>query len=165
MTVDVKTVRGRRTLTFRSLDEVLADAEQLAASPHTKTLGNWSLGQLLMHLAGTMNDSIDGIRFQGPLFFRLIGPWIKGFIWKRGLPLGFRVPKDLEPGAFPAPSSLPDALDKMRTATQRLKQERAAARHPVLGPLTHDEWILLHLRHAEMHLSFAVPGSVVEQPA
>jgi hypothetical protein len=33
------------------------------------------------------------------------------------------------------------------------------ARHPVLGKLTHEEWTQLHLRHAELHLSFAVPVS------
>jgi hypothetical protein len=29
------------------------------------------------------------------------------------------------------------------------------ARHPVLGKLTHDQWKQIHLRHAELHLSFA----------
>jgi hypothetical protein len=26
--------------------------------------------------------------------------------------------------------------------------------HALFGPLTHDEWIAQHLRHAELHLSF-----------
>lgn len=40
MTVDTKTVQGRRELKFQSFDEVLADAEKLVSSPNTKTLGN-----------------------------------------------------------------------------------------------------------------------------
>jgi hypothetical protein len=43
MPVDTKTVPGRRELVFRSLDEVVADAETLVASPNTKMLGNWPL--------------------------------------------------------------------------------------------------------------------------
>ncbi len=29
--------------------------------------------------------------------------------------------------------------------------------HPAFGKMNHDEWTKLHLRHSEMHLSFAVP--------
>jgi hypothetical protein len=28
--------------------------------------------------------------------------------------------------------------------------------NPSMGPLSHDEWIQVHLRHAELHLSFLV---------
>ncbi|MFN5799079.1 MAG: DUF1569 domain-containing protein [Planctomyces sp.] len=31
------------------------------------------------------------------------------------------------------------------------------APHPGFGRMTHQEWLLLHLRHSEMHLSFAIP--------
>ena len=48
--VNAKTVPGRRTVRFNSLDEVVADAERLVASPETKMLGNWPLEKLLMHL-------------------------------------------------------------------------------------------------------------------
>ena len=29
--------------------------------------------------------------------------------------------------------------------------------HPIFGKLTHDEWIAINLRHAELHLGFQVP--------
>jgi hypothetical protein len=158
MTVDTATVQGRRKLTFRSFDEVLADAERLVSSPNTKTLGNWPLSQLLTHLATTINSSIDGMSAKAPWFLRLVGPLVKRRIIKSGMSSGFKLPKEREATAFPAASSPQEALGKLRAAVGRLKQERMTARHPVFGKLTHEEWTRLHLRHAELHLSFAVPG-------
>lgn len=158
MTVDTATVQGRRKLTFRSFDEVLADAEKLVSSPNTKTLGNWPLSQLLTHLATGINNSIDGTSAKAPWFLRLVGPFVKRRIIKNGMSAGFKVPKDREAGSFPAASSPQEALGKLRAAVGRLKQERMTARNPVFGKMAHEEWTQLHLRHAELHLSFAVPG-------
>jgi hypothetical protein len=158
MTVDTKTVQGRRQLTFRSFAEVIADAERLTSSPHTKVLGNWPLNQLIAHLATAINRSIDGISAKMPWFVRLMGLFRKGRILKNGLPPGFQLPRDREALAFPQVASSQEALGILRKAVARLSAERMTARHPVFGNLTHDEWTQLHLRHAELHLSFAVPG-------
>jgi len=37
---------------------------------------------------------------------------------------------------------------------ERLRAGPPARPNVIFGPLTHDEWIQLHLRHAELHLSF-----------
>src|SRR5262245_13349178 len=66
--VDTTKFAGRRELSFRGLDEVLADATALVAAPQVKTLGNWPLAQLLTHLASTINNSIDGFSSKAPLF-------------------------------------------------------------------------------------------------
>jgi len=95
---------------------------------------------------------------KAPWFLRLIGPFVKRRIIKNGMSSGFKLPKEREATAFPAASSPQEALGKLRAAVGRLKQERMTARHPVFGKLTHEEWTRLHLRHAELHLSFAVPG-------
>ena len=158
MSVDTKTVQGRRELNFRSLDEVLADAERLVASPNTKMLGNWPLSQLLTHLATAINGSIDGTSAKAPWFIRLIGPLLKGRVLKNRMSPGFKLPKDVEVGFFPSVSSPQEALEELRRAVGRSHNERMTARHPILGKLTHEEWTRLHLRHAELHLSFAVPG-------
>ena len=65
MTVKTKQVTGRRTLNYATLDDLLQDAEQLAESDITM-LGNWSLGQILRHLAMTMNNTFDGFPFSAP---------------------------------------------------------------------------------------------------
>ena len=78
---------------FTSFDEMFADAENLAASPRTRMLGHWQLGQLLSHLAWTVNRSIDGIPFTGPWYLRLVGFFIKGRVIRHGLPTGIKLPK------------------------------------------------------------------------
>jgi len=60
MAVNTGKVTGRRAVAYESLDDVLVDAERLVAAPKVKMLGNWSLGQMLAHLAGGMHMSIDG---------------------------------------------------------------------------------------------------------
>lgn len=149
------TIRSRRRLKFTSFDEVIADAEALAASTNTKMLGKWDLSSLLAHLSLAINHSIDGISAKAPWYIRIVGPLIKGRILKRMSP-GFNLPKSVEAEFFPAGLSSAEGLQQLRAAVARLKNERMTARHPVLGPLTHEEWTQLHLRHSELHLSFAV---------
>lgn len=157
MPVDTKRVQGRRKLHFQSLDEVVADAEMLVASPHTKMLGNWPLGQILTHQALAINGSIDGVLAKAPLLFRMLGPFIKRRIFKHGMSAGFQLPKQVEASFFPV-ASPQEGLEKLQAAVARLRTERMTSRHPVMGKITHDEWLKLHLRHAELHLSFADPG-------
>lgn len=157
-TINTKTVPGRRTLRFASLDDVVTDAATLVASPGTRMLGSWPLDKLLMHLATAINHSIDGFSAQAPWFTRVAAPLIKGSMLNRQMRAGFRLPKRVEPDFFPSAASDQEALDTLRQAVARTKNERMTARHPVLGKLSHEEWTKLHLRHAELHLSFAVPG-------
>lgn len=157
MAVDTKAVQGRRSLSFASLDEVVADAERLVASPHVTMLGNLSLGQILAHLAVPVNGAIDGIDRKAPWFIRLLGPWFKSRILSKGMPPGFKLPKGVEAEMFPAVDSAEQGLAILREAVARLKTERMNASHPILGKLSHDEWSRLHRRHAELHLSYAVP--------
>ena len=102
MPVNSKTVSGRRDLTFQSLDDIVADAECLVASPKTKTLGNWPLTQLLTHLSSTVENSIDGFQVKAPLFVRLIVPFLKGRVLCNKMSPGIKLPKSTEAHAFPA---------------------------------------------------------------
>ena len=156
MPSDTNTAQERRQLKFTSFDEVLADAEQLASSPNTRTLGNWQIGQLLAHLAWTVNNSIDGIPFKGPWYMRLVGFFIKGRVIKHGLPTGIKLPKEAEAASYRATSSPQEGLEALRKAVNRTKTEKMTSGHPVLGKLTHEEWAQYHLRHCELHLSFAI---------
>jgi len=157
--VDTKTVQGRRVLHFTSLDEIVADAEKLAASPDTKMLGNWPLDQLFTHLAMAINGSIDGMPHQAPWFVRLAAPLLKGRVLKRGMTPGFKLPKQVEPRFYPTAASRQAALETLQRAVARSQTERMTADHPAFGKMTHEEWAKLHMRHAELHLSFATPGS------
>lgn len=161
MPVNTKTVTGRRTLRFNSVEDAVRDAEMLAAADRAgtlKPLGNWTLGQACGHVAGWINFAFDGY----PPSLRPPG-WVK-FILKmmknkylNGLPAGARIPK-IEGGTLNTDVFETDeGLARFRAAMQRLAASAPSHPNPVFGLMTHDEWLRLNLRHAELHLSFFVP--------
>ena len=164
MCVNSTSAQRRRKLHFISLEEVGSDAEKLVSSPTTKTLGNWPLSQLLTHLAMAMNGSLDGVPFRAPWYMRLFGFFLKGRMLKNGLPAGVKLPNESEASAYPTVSSSQEALDVHRTSVGRIQKEKSSATHPIFGKMTHDEWTQLHLRHAELHLSFAFRLEAMGQP-
>jgi hypothetical protein len=54
MAVETKKVTGRRDISYSSYDELLADAQSVAASDNVKMVGNWSLAQIFQHLAAAL---------------------------------------------------------------------------------------------------------------
>lgn len=148
---------ARRTLRFESLDAILADAEQLAVQPH-RVLGNWSLGQILEHLALNIDAFFSGFGFQAPWLVRwTVGPLLKRRILTRGMAPGFRLPQRAAV-LLPEPAVATDeGLRHLRSAVERLKHDVPTRPHPVLGRMTQDEVCRLTQRHAELHLSFVVP--------
>jgi hypothetical protein len=157
MSIDTSAVAERRTLRFQSLDHVVADAERLVQAPRVQMLGNWPLDHLLMHLATAINLSVEGNSFRAPWFVRLIGPWIKKRMLSKGLRAGFRMPREAEAVFYHKADSNSAALEALRQAVARVASQPMASSHPVFGKLTHEEWTQLHLRHSELHLSFALP--------
>ena len=159
MTVNTKQVAERREIRFESLDDLLADAEKLA-SGEVRTVGNWTLGQILEHLAQAMISSIDGTDMKFPWLMKKI---IRLFVNKdkmlnKTVPAGFKIPKKGEPQFSPSPDvSTEDGLASLRAAVQRCQTEEARAEHPVFGELSREQWDKFQLRHAELHLSFAIP--------
>lgn len=147
----------RRELTFTSLDEIIADAQALVAAPQTTMLGNWPVEKLLKHLAIAINGSVDGISVRAPWFVRFVGRLWKRRILTKPMRAGFKLPHRVEPDFYPDVASPQAALGDLKAAVARTRTERMTAAHPVLGKLSHDEWTQLHLRHAELHLSFAMP--------
>ena len=69
--INTKHVSGRRELHYDTLDELLADAEQLARG-EVRMLGNWSLGQVFRHFTIVYENSIDGSPFLLPGIARFL---------------------------------------------------------------------------------------------
>ena len=162
MTVDTKTVGGRRELHFESYDALLADAQQLADG-EVRLVGNSSLGQIFQHLAVAYEGSIDGLDFKVPWFIKFMARAFmkKKFLYGQ-LPSGFQIPPENRTKFVADESTSTEAgLASLKSAVHRLQTEAQRVPHPVLGEITRDEWDNWHWRHAEMHMSFAVP---VEQP-
>lgn len=151
--VDTKTVT-RRELNFSNLDEVVADAER-AVEGNAKTLGNWSVGQILEHVATVMEKTIDGFDMKPALPVRLIGRWfLKNRFLKHGMPAGFQLQGPAAKELLPPEVDAQQALEHLRHAAQRLKTEPPKATHPFFGDLTHDEAKRINCRHASLHMSF-----------
>jgi hypothetical protein len=155
--VDTKRVKGRRTIHYDSFDDVLADAERLA-DMETKSLGNWSLGQILKHLSLSIDMMIDGGDFLMPAPLRFVLRLLmKKKMLSRTLSPGFKLPKKAS-RFIPPPTSTEEGLSLLRTAVQRVKSTSQRGLHPGFGKLTQQEWDEFQLRHCEMHMSFIVPA-------
>jgi hypothetical protein len=148
---------SRRTLRFENLDQAIADARSLAEleqAGRIKAIGNWTLGQSLNHLACWVDYGYDGAPLKVPLVIRLIMRPLKSRILHKSMRAGTRIPgvKDGTLATDPAPTG--EALPHFVRGFERLKTESPGRPSPLFGELSHAEWIALHLRHAELHLSF-----------
>jgi hypothetical protein len=160
--IDTKRIKDRRSLRFESLDEVLRDAEMLAEAERRGTLratGNWSLGQTLGHLAYWANAPFEGYppMPRMPWLIRKLLPLFKNRFLNKGLPVGARI-RGVPDGTFGLePMDTDAALAMLRPAFDRIAREQPTAPNPIFDHMTHEEWIKLNLRHAELHLSFFHP--------
>lgn len=160
MTIDTKKVQNRRRLLFQTIEETLAEVERLNQGK-VRTLGNWSAGQILRHLALGMLISLDGAPKIFPWPLRLLGrvlkkPMLKNILTK-GMQPGIRLRGRAAAAFFPPETSWEEGLKHFRQAIRRLQTETNRAPSPFFGPMTREEWDQLHCRHAELHLSFLVP--------
>lgn len=161
MAVNTAQVSGRRKLHFADFSQLLADVDYVATHP-CHTLGNWSVGQILDHLAIAANTPFDGFGgFKASWFTRhLIVPFIKNNLLTKPMAAGFQIPKDATV-MFPEPTATPlVAYAKLKQALARFSTELPKFPHPVLGDLAFQEWVAVTLRHAELHLSFIIPAEV-----
>lgn len=151
----------RRKLTFATLDEAVADAENLLTKGYEKA-GNWDLAQVCSHLAEWLRFPVEGFP-RVPLLLRpvawlaraLAGARLKAKVLADGFGAGGRtVPQTV----FPAGGDATAAVAKLKQAAQQL-MAHAGPIHPspLFGPMTKDEAVRLQLAHCAHHLSFLVP--------
>ena len=102
-----------------------------------------------------LRHSTASDRWRSTPLLRLAGRLFKGTFLHKGLRPGFRLPPDAEKKLVP-PSSITAAegFAQLSAACARLRREGRRVASPLLGKLSADEWDQLHLRHAELHLSF-----------
>lgn len=161
MSVDTSAVTDRRKLRFEDPNQLWEDIEAIVASERAGTLrrtGNWTAGQMFGHLATFINFAYDGYPSRPPLIVKLILGMMKKKFIHGSLPAGKRIP-GVEGGTWGIePITLDDGLGRLRAAWDRLMDKPPSSPNVIFGPLSHEEWAQLHLRHAELHLSFLHPG-------
>jgi Protein of unknown function (DUF1569) len=158
--VDTGKVTARRKLTFDSIDQVLAEVDRLVEAERTGRLsqvGNWSLAQALGHLSTWAEYAYAGYPLKTPFFIKWILRSRKQKFIHGPMRAGVKIPG--VPGGTLAtdPIRLEEGLGRMHRVMARLKSQAPTLVHPIFGPLSHDEWIAINLRHVELHLGFQVP--------
>ena len=159
--VDTGKVAGRRILRFESIDQMLAEVDRLAEAERAgrlKGLGNWTLGQALGHLAVWAEYGYTGPPLKTPFFIRWLLRLRKQKFLHQPMPAGVKIPG--VKGGTLATEAMPldEAQQRLRRVMERLKAAPPVIPHNLFGRLTHDEWMAMHLRHAELHLGFFVPA-------
>lgn len=162
MTIDT-TKAKRRPVRYTSLDELLADAERIAAAERAGKLtrtGNWTAGQSFGHLAGWTDAAYNGYPSDMPSMpwaFKIIVRLLKNRILHEGMPVGMKL-RGVEGGTkFIEPLALNDGLARLRRTVSRVQTTQPTHRNPIFGTMTREECELMLLRHAEIHLSFLNP--------
>jgi hypothetical protein len=150
----------RRPLRFHSPAQAIADAEAIAeadAAGRLRRTGNWSAGQALGHIAAWIDFAFDGYPLTVTPEAAAIARRFLPQVLEKGMQAGYRF-AGVEGGTvgtddMPAPA----ALERLRRAWDRLAAKAPPREHVFFGPLTHDQWIALNLRHAELHQGFLFP--------
>jgi hypothetical protein len=161
--IDTGKVTDRRSLRFADSRDLLADVERVAAAERRGALrrtGNWTAGQTLGHLAAWASFPYEGYppELNPPWFVKFILRFQKNRFLHRPMPHGVKIP-GVEGGTKGLDVlSLDEGLARLRSAWQRLDAGPPSRPNPIFGPLTHDEWKQLNLRHAELHLSYLHPA-------
>jgi len=142
---------------YSNLEDLLADAESLAAGD-PELLGNWNLGQILGHIAQGLNASIDGFPGKMPFLTKLVvGLLMRKTMLAGPLRPGFKLPEAAEAQmVLPSETTPEEGLELLRAAISRQNAETSRVPHPALGELSAADWERAHLRHAELHMSFAI---------
>ena len=115
MSVNTAEVAGRRQLDYPSFQELLTDADRLAAGP-VKSLGNWSAGQIFKHLANAYNGSIDGFTMTFPLPLRLVARLFRKKLINGAMLPGFNLPGEGAKAVLPGPTSTEEGLADLHAA-------------------------------------------------
>ena|SRR5271166_4729272 len=141
----------RRMLNFASMDEIMPDVARLLEG-HS-TAGQWTLAQILHHLATSIRLTSLGragsTPGQGSEEFR------QRFFHSRRFPEGIAAhPKLIPPvdaDVHVQTKALQEAITLFTSAAGPFPS------HPKLGALSKEEWSQLHCIHCAHHLGFAAP--------
>lgn len=150
----------RRGVTFRTIPDVFAEIDRIVAADRQgtlKRLGNWSAGQNFHHVATWINYAFDGYppNLRPPWIVKfIVRTFMKGKFMKGPVSGGIRIPR-IPNGTFGTEETSTDAgAAELRRAFERLQASCPTHANILFGPLSHDEWIQMNLRHAELHLGF-----------
>lgn len=152
----------RRKLQLASIADLRRETEAICTRP-VRTVGAWTESQIVQHVARLIQFSYDGFPFRAPWFLRLIARRLLPHFLERGFKPGIHLPARARPLLPDETVTLEAAAGQIRAMLERLERgDRITNPSPIFGPLTHEQWVRLHLRHAEHHFSFVIPEETMD---
>ncbi len=148
---------------FSTLDEISERIDRIEDAHRAGTLrttGGWSAGQIMQHTSKIFLGALDGFDASAPLPIRLIGRFVfKPKLGRSHMKPGIKLPAKAK-SILPAEKvSTEDGISAMRGVLGRIAAgERMSFDSPVLGKMTHDQWVLMHLDHCRLHFGFIDTG-------
>ncbi|MCC6675527.1 MAG: DUF1569 domain-containing protein [Phycisphaerales bacterium] len=161
MTVPANTRSApRRSLRFNDFNAIRRDLEALEAAHiagRLTTSGNWTPGQNLAHLAAFANYPYDGYPSEianPPWLVRFACGFMKKKLIHKHMSPGVKIPGIPSGTVGAANVPFETGLHTFRAALDRMEKTPPTIKNPILGRLTHEEWMQMQCRHAELHLGF-----------
>ncbi|MCR9120320.1 MAG: DUF1569 domain-containing protein [bacterium] len=157
--IDTKKVTERRKLRFENVAACIAEVERIKSADEAgslKTLGNWTAGEILSHIAAWIEYGYEGFPMKAPPFFiRWYLKWQLGKMIRDGIEPAMRIP-GVEGGTYGFEKMpTPAACDRLISALERMQSDEDVKFHsPAFGPVSNEDRIQFSLRHAELHLGF-----------
>lgn len=150
---------------YNSIDELKAELDRIEASHQAGTLkvtGNWSAGKIFDHCSKPMKLAFDGffdeqgkpIKF--PFYIRFFGVFLlKPMLGRSHMKPGIKLPAAAS-SMLPADDcTFEQGIEALREQLARMDHgETMTAKSPLLGKMTHKQWVLMHIDHCRMHFGF-----------
>lgn len=148
---------------FHTIDELKADLNKIESAHNDGTLstnGGWSVGQNLAHCATFIKSSYDGFDMKAPWFIRIpCTLLLKPIATKPTSQMkpGIKLPEKAKELLPEDEVSVEQGLSMMREQLARIESgQQMTAPSPLLGKLSHEQWVNLHLNHCRMHFGYLV---------
>ncbi len=147
----------RRNLAFTRLDDLVSDLRAFDGQEPASS-GKWTAAQNVAHVAAVIDASVDGMTFTVPLVIRLFARAFRGWFLAKGFKPGIKFPQTVPASFNPGPETpFGDAVAQLNQAVLRANTRKMATVSPLFGAMNHEQWTMLHCRHAELHFSFIQP--------
>lgn len=155
---DTRQVTDRRELHFSSMSDILDDVEYMAAGDPPGSTGNWTSAQIVRHVGRIIEFSIEGFPVpKAPLPLRIVCRLLRKKLLRDPMKPGVTLPPKFARLLPEDRTTWDEAVDDFRAVMMKLDTRRMTCPSPIFGKLSHEQWVQVHCRHAELHFSFVDP--------
>lgn len=152
---------------FGSLDDVRGRIKAISQAESRRTRKRWTIGQIYYHLAAAFEGSVRELPAGYSRTARLLARPFRFLLIRGWFPQGLPIPKAIADKLAPPPDAdEQEQQTRLLAAIDAFEQHAGPLPpHPVLGPLSRDEWVGFHLRHCQLHLDQIVwSGPAADTP-